>query len=47
MKIGKLQKDTTDTEGILKNCYKKLYANKTDNLQKYGKVLRYKLPILN
>ena len=48
MKISKLQRDTTGIERILKNCYKKLYANKMDNLQKKnGKVLRYKFPILN
>ena len=46
-KIKFRKKGKKNKKKIIINCYKKLYANKMDNIQKYGKVLRYKLPILN
>ena len=40
--------DTTETQSILRDYYKQLYANKMDNLKEMDKFLeRYNLPRLN
>ena len=40
--------DTTETQRIIRDYYKQLYANKTDNLKEVDKFLeRYNFPRLN
>ena len=40
--------DTTETQIIIRDYYKQLYANKMDNLEEMDKLLeRYTLPRLN
>lgn len=40
--------DTTEIHTIIRDCYEKLYAKTSDNLEKMSKFLdRHKLPILN
>ena len=40
--------DITEIQRIISDCYKQLYANKMDNLEKMDKSLeRYSLPKLN
>ena len=47
-KKGEVTTDTTEIQRIMRDYYKKLYANKVDNLEKMDKFLeRYKLPRLN
>ena len=43
--IGEVTTDTTEIQSILRDYYKQLYANKTDNLDKF--LERYNLPRLN
>ena len=45
---GEVTTDTPDIQSILRHYYKKLYANKMDNLEEMDKFLeRYNLPSLN
>ena len=45
---GDLKMDTEEIQSILRHYYKKLYANKMDNLEEMDKFLeRYNLPTLN
>ena len=45
---GKVTTDTAEIQSILRDYYKQLYANKTDNLEEMDKFLeRYNLPRLN
>ena len=45
---GDLKMDTAEIQSILRHYYKKLYANKMDNLEEMDKFLeRYNLPTLN
>ena len=45
---GKGTTDAAEIQSILRDYYKRLYANKMDNLEEMDKFLeRYKLPILN
>ena len=40
--------DTAEIQSIIRDCYKKLYANKMDNLEETDKFLeRYNFPRLN
>ena len=42
---GEITSDTTETQRIIKNYYKQLYANKIYNLEEMGKFLqRYNQP---
>ena len=44
---GEVTTDTAEIQSILRDCYKKLYANKMDNLEEMDKFLeRYNLPRL-
>ena len=46
--MKKLTTDTAEIQSILRDYYKQLYANKTDNLEEMDKLLeRYNLPRLN
>ena len=45
---GELTMDTAETQSIIRDYYKQLYANKMDNLEEMDKFLeRYNLPRLN
>ena len=45
---GEVTRDTTEIQSILRDYYKQLYANKTDNLEEMDKFLeRHNLPRLN
>ena len=45
---GEVTMDTTEIQGIRRDYYKQLYANKMDNLEEMNKFLeRYNLPRLN
>ena len=45
---GEVTTDTAEIQNILRDYYKKLYANKMDNLEEMDKSLeKYKLPSLN
>ena len=45
---GEVATDTAEIQSILRDYYKQLYANKTDNLEEMDKFLeRYNLPRLN
>ena len=45
---GEVTTDTTEIQSIIRDYYKKLYANKLDNLEEMDKFLeRYNLPRLN
>ena len=45
---GEVTMDTTEIQGIIRDYYKQLYANKMDNLEEMNKFLeRYNLPRLN
>ena len=45
---GEVATDTTETQRIIRDYYKQLYANKMNNLQEMDKFLeRYNLPRLN
>ena len=45
---GEVTTDTAEIKSILRDYYKQLYANKTDNLEELDKFLeRYNLPRLN
>ena len=45
---GEVTTDTTEIQRIIRDYYKQLYANKTDNLEEMDKFLeRYNLPRLN
>ena len=45
---GEVTTDTAEIQGIMRDYYKQLYANKRDNLEKMDKVLeKHNLPRLN
>ena len=45
---GEVTTDTAEIQGIMRDYYKQLYANKMDNLEKMDKFLEmHKLPRLN
>ena len=45
---GEITTDTAETQRIIRDYYKQLYANKMNNLEEMGKFLeRYNLPRLN
>ena len=45
---GEITTDNTEIQRIIKDYYQQLYANKTDNLEKWDKFLeKYNLPKLN
>ena len=45
---GELTTDTAEIQSIMRDYYKQLYANKTDNLEEMDKFLeKYNLPTLN
>ena len=45
---GEITTDTAETQRIIRDCYKQLYANKMDNHEEMGKFLeRYNFPRLN
>ena len=45
---GEATRDTAEIQSILRDYYKQLYANKTDNLEEMDKLLEtYNLPKLN
>ena len=45
---GEVTTDTTETQKIIRDYYRLLYANKMDNLEEMDKFLeRYNLPKLN
>ena len=45
---GEVTTDTTEIQRLIRDYYKKLYANKMENLEKMDKCLeKYNLPRLN
>ena len=35
--------DIIEIQGLIRDCYKQLYAHKMDNLEEMGQILRYNL----